>query len=185
MNYQQAIRTSLAELHEALDAIDEESTETFLAQLMEAEQVFFVGVGRVMLSLKAIAKRMAHLGVRAHVVGDITEPAITPRDLLVAGSGSGESAVPVAIAHKAKSIGAKVVWIGSNPQSTLARMCDFAVRIPVQTKLSMPGEIQSRQLMTSLFEQSLLLYGDALAAMIAGRRGIDFADLWRFHANLE
>lgn len=183
--YAQTVRVILDELNEALDSVDDGSTEEFLSMLENAEQVFFIGVGRVMLSLEAISKRLAHLGIRAHVVGEITEPAITERDMLVVGSGSGESLVPVAIARKAKSLGAKLVLIGGNSKSTIAQMADLFVRIPVQTKLALPGEIVSQQPMTSLFEQSLLLYGDALAAMIIARHGIDAKKLWRCHANLE
>ena len=59
--------------------------------LTSAKRVFFVGVGRVLLSLEAIAKRYAHLGIDTVIVGQITEPAITKDDVLVVGSGSGET----------------------------------------------------------------------------------------------
>lgn len=39
--------------------------------------------------------------------------------------------------------------------------------------------------MTSLFEQSLLLFGDMLAMAIIERRGLDMDRLWQYHANLE
>ena len=39
--------------------------------------------------------------------------------------------------------------------------------------------------MTSLFEQSLLLFGDATAMMLIRDRGIELEKLWEFHANLE
>ena len=185
MDYTAYTALVLDELKEALGAVNKQSTEAFVAEIEGANQVFFVGVGRVLLSLKSVAKRLAHLGVKAHIVGEITEPAITPDDVLVVGSGSGESLFPVAIARKAKSLGARVVMIGSNTHSTLAGMADLVVRIPVQTKLGLPGEIPSRQPMTSLFEQALLLYGDVIAAMMIEKRGIDIKSLWRCHANLE
>ena len=96
-------------------------------QSMNAEKVFFVGVGRVMLALECIAKRYAHLGIHAVVVGEITEPAITPKDVLVVGSGSGETLFPLGIARKAHSIGAKVVHIGSNPKSSMTAKTATAI----------------------------------------------------------
>ncbi len=39
--------------------------------------------------------------------------------------------------------------------------------------------------MTSLFEQSLLLFGDTTAMMLVKDRKIVVADLWQYHANLE
>ena len=183
--YSEARDTILAELSASLGAVREEEVERFAELLFLARSVFFVGVGRVLLSLEAMAKRLHHIGVDTHVVGDIAEPAITSDDLLVVGSGSGESVVPVAIAKVAKRYGAKVVHLGSNPQSSLAPLTDLLVRIPVKTKLNLPDELASEQIMSSLFEQSLLLLGDAIALMEARRRGLDLKELWRRHANLE
>jgi len=38
---------------------------------------------------------------------------------------------------------------------------------------------------SSLFEQTLLLLGDAVALMIVERRKLNLKDLWQYHANLE
>jgi 6-phospho-3-hexuloisomerase len=176
----------LSELKAALEAVDPLEVERFVDALLRAEKVFFVGVGRVLLSLQALVKRLNHLGIRAWCLGDLGEPAITSRDLLVAGSGSGESVVPVAVARIARKHGARVAHIGSNPESSLAPYTDLFVRIPVKTRLARPGEIPSRQIMTSLFEQALYLFGDAVALMVMERKGLtDLDSLWERHANLE
>ena len=158
-----------------------------LAQaILEADQVFFVGVGRVLLSLQCVCKRLAHLGIRAHYVGEITEPAITEKDLLIVGSGSGASLFPLGIAKKARSaVGCRIVHIGSNPNSEMKDIADFMVRIPVRTKFYLEDEIDSCQIMTSLFEQSVLLLGDILAKIIVEQRQLDMKALWQYHANLE
>lgn len=184
-NYTDTVKTVLAEVDAALCSVDPESVQKFVDAVLEADQVFFVGVGRVLLSLQAICKRLAHLGIKAHYVGDITEPAITDKDLLIVGSGSGGSLFPVAIAKKAKTYGAKIVHIGSNPQSEMKDIADFMVRIPVRTKNYLEDEIDSVQPMTSLFEQSLLVFGDIVAKMIVDERKIDMKSLWQYHANLE
>ena len=173
------------ECQRALQKIDEEQSQQLVEAIFNADEVFFIGVGRVMLSLQAICKRFAHFGIKAHCVGEITEPAITDKDLLIVGSGSGETLFPVAIAQKAKKIGTKVAWIGSNQESTIAKLADYKVRIPVQSKLNKPDELHSQQPMTSLFEQTLLLYGDSLAMEIMERKGLQFENLWKYHANLE
>ena len=90
-NYNQTVKDVLGELDKALGAVDPETVEKFVKAVLEADQVYFVGVGRVLLSLQAICKRLAHLGIKTHYVGEITEPAITDKDLLVVGSGSGGS----------------------------------------------------------------------------------------------
>ena len=185
VTFEQTSALILEELKTALSHVEPESVDRLIDAILEADQVFFVGVGRVMLSLQAVAKRLAHLGIRTHCVGEITEPAITPRDLLIVGSGSGTTLFPAAIAQKAHSIGAKVVHIGSNPDSPLKDIAAFMVRIPVRTKYYLDDEIDSRQPMTSLFEQSLLLLGDTVAKMIIDRRGLEMKALWQYHANLE
>ena len=185
MDYQQARRLVLSELDTALSRVDAAQADALADEILSAEKVFLVGVGRVLLSLQAFCKRLNHLGIPAYFVGEINEPALTDRDLLIVGSGSGESLVPVAISKKAKSLGARVAHIGSNPESSLAPITDLFVRIPVQTKFNYPGELTSEQIMSSLFEQALLLLGDCVCLMIARRRSLDIKALWQHHANLE
>lgn len=184
-DYSQTYHMILGECEKSLGSIRKEDVEQLVEEILHSRKVFFIGVGRVMLSLEAFAKRLAHCGIDTVCVGQITEPAITTDDILIAASGSGESLVTVGIARKAKSLGAKVVMIGSNPESTLASFADIFVRIPVRTKLRREDEISSSQPMTSLFEQTLLLFGDTVAALIIEKLGLDMDGLWKCHANLE
>jgi 6-phospho-3-hexuloisomerase len=184
--FRESCQLVLGELAQALGAVEEAQIEVLVQAILAADKVFAVGVGRVLLSLQAVVKRLNHLGIRAWYVGEINEPAITGRDLLIVASGSGESVVPLSIARVARRHGARIAHIGSNPKSSMAPLADLFVRLPVRTRLELPGEIPSRQIMTSLFEQGLLLLGDVLAMLLAERRGIqDVGGLWQLHANLE
>ncbi len=183
--YDQTYDMILHEIRNALQKVDRDALAKLVSDIQKADDVFFIGVGRVMMSLEAICKRLTHLGIRAHCVGDITEPAIKKTDLLIIGSGSGESIVPVAIAKKAKEFNAKIVHIGSNPNGSVSMYVNYMVRIPVQTRLYLEDEIKSSQIMTSLFEQTLLILGDTIAQIIADNSQTDFHELWQYHANLE
>lgn len=183
--YELTYQMVLKEIEGALKGVDRLALERLVDDIQTADDVFFIGVGRVMLALDAICKRLTHLGIRAHCVGDITEPAIKDTDLLIVGSGSGESIVPVVIAKKAKELGAKIVHIGSNPNGSVSEHVDYMVRVPVQTRLYLPDEVRSSQIMTSLFEQTLLILGDVIAQMIVDKRRVDLKALWQYHANLE
>ncbi|MDO4262107.1 MAG: sugar isomerase [Eubacteriales bacterium] len=185
--YKKTCTAVLDELDRTLDSIDTASLERLTEEILKADQVFFIGVGRVLLSLQSVCKRLAHLGIRAHYVGEITEPCFTENDLLIVGSGSGGSLFPLNIAKKARRVvpACRIVHIGSNPNSEMKDICDFMVRIPVRTKNYLEDEIDSCQPMTSLFEQSLLLVGDILAKMIIERKTLDMKSLWQYHANLE
>lgn len=185
-NYTNTCNAVLDELQRTLASIDPNALEQLTQAILAADQVFFIGVGRVLLSLQSVCKRLAHLGIKAHYVGEITEPAITKNDLLIVGSGSGASLFPLNIAKKARAtVGCKIVHIGSNPNSEMKDICDFMVRIPVRTKFYLEDEIDSCQPMTSLFEQTLLLVGDILAKMIIEQQHLDMKGLWQYHANLE
>lgn len=185
INYSQNKALVQSELNSALSHISDETIQLFINEILNADKVFFVGVGRVMLSLQSICKRLSHLGINAHYVGEITEPALTDKDLLIVGSGSGSTLFPVAITKKAHQLGARIVHIGSNPNSEISSIVNLMVRIPVQTKYYLEDEIPSEQPMTSLFEQSLLLLGDIVALMIIRQKQIDVKSLWQYHANLE
>ena len=184
--YQDTCSAVQDELQRTLQSIDPASLERLCQEILAADQVFFVGMGRVLLSLQSVCKRLAHLGIKTHYVGEITEPAITKNDLLIVGSGSGASLFPLGIAKKARAtVDCKIVHIGSNPNSEMKDICDFMVRIPVRTKFYLEDEIDSCQPMTSLFEQTLLLMGDILAKMIIEEQKLDMKGLWQYHANLE
>ena len=185
-HYSKTCSDITSELERTLHSIDPAQVEQLKDAILQADQVFFVGVGRVMLSLQSICKRLAHLGIKAHYVGEITEPAITEIDLLIVGSGSGASLFPLGIAKKARAAAnCKIVHIGSNPNSEMKDIADFMVRIPVRTKLYLEDEIDSCQPMTTIFDQSLLLLGDILAKMMIEEKGLDMKGLWQYHANLE
>lgn len=185
VSYHDVSKEIIDELAQSLGKINSKEIEQLVSEIEKAEKVFFVGVGRVLLSLKSIAKRLAHLGIQTYIVGQITEPAITEKDLLIVGSGSGETAFPLIIAKKAKQFQAKVAHIGANPHSSMQAYADLFIRIPVSTKIQLPDEVPSMQPMTSLFEQSLLLLGDTIALMMIKEREIDMQSLWQYHANLE
>lgn len=176
----------LNEVQEALGCVQEMEVDTLISMILGAEKVFVVGVGRVLMMMQAFAKRLNHLGISTFYVGEVNEPAITEHDLLIVGSGSGESVIPLRIMQIAKRFDAKVAHIGSNPTSTMTSLEDAFVRIPCRTKLHLEDELDSSQPMSALFEQSLLLLCDTISLMLIYKKGInDISDLWRFHANLE
>lgn len=185
MNYKENYSLILKEIESVCSRISADDAEKLVHSIMSSNNVFLVGVGRVLLSLKAFSKRLNHLGIKSYIVGDINEPAITEHDLLIVGSGSGETVFPLNIARIAKNYRAKVIHIGSNPNSSLKKYTDLFVRIPIKTKANLPDEIQSRQIMSSLFEQTLYIFCDTVCMMILEKKNIDIDSLWQLHANLE
>ncbi|WP_392558871.1 6-phospho-3-hexuloisomerase [Orbus mooreae] len=171
------------ELDAVLSSIDAEQINQLISQLLTAEKVFIIGVGRVYVSLSAMAKRLNHLGIKTWMVGDINEPPITDKDLLLVGSGSGESLFPKNIALCAKKYNAKIAHLTSSPQSTIAQMADVVVDFHCNSKSG--NGIATIQPMTTLFEQSLLLFGDLICLELVRQKGLTLEEVAKNHANLE
>lgn len=173
------------EIGSVLGRVEEGEVEAFLNYLLKARRLFFVGVGRVKLMVQAFAKRLKHLGLDSHVVGETTVPGIGEEDLLVAASGSGETLTTVDVMRLAKKQGAKIALITASPGSTAKGISDVFVRIPCPTKLHLPGEIPSKQPMTNLFEQSLLIFCDCVSMIVQDRLNVSEEEMWKIHDNLE
>ncbi|MFR5079817.1 MAG: hypothetical protein ACLTDX_18120 [[Clostridium] innocuum] len=77
MNYIEARDTVLQELQTVFTNVKEAEVVAFWQkQSADAETVFAVGVGRVLLMLQAFVKRLNHLGIEATYVGAIDEPGL-------------------------------------------------------------------------------------------------------------
>ncbi len=175
----------LDELAQSLRRIDNAQLDRFLEELIMPRRVLCVGVGRVLISMKAWVKRMVHLSIDIDYVGSETERPIGKGDLLIVASSSGESVFPVSIARIAKQKGAAIAYVGCTKTSTCAMLADFCVLLPGRTKFAQSGEFASRQPMSTLFEQQLYLLCDILTLEIMGKKGWSEADIKDRHANLE
>ena len=178
-------RKITGEVQAVLDRVDPEETNRLIAEICSAQKVFIFAVGRVFLVLQCLGKRLGHLGIDCQVVGSTTEKPITSQDLLLIASGSGESKLPAEIARITKGKGARLGIITSARVSTIKSLSDFAVHLPCPTKNDPATGVASVQMMSTLFDQALHLYGDIVAIMIQQSKGIRNEDLWQSHANLE
>ena len=173
----------LQELQAISDLIRDEDAARLVNSILEAKKIFVAGAGRSGFMAKSFAMRMMHVGLDPYVVGETVTPNLEEGDLFIVGSGSGETKSLVAMAEKAKSIGAAVAAITIVPDSSIGRLADIVIEIPAQTKADTSNK--SIQPMGSLFEQSLLLFYDSLILQIMEKRGMDSGNMYGRHANLE
>ena len=159
-NYYENSQAVMEELEHLLEKISSEEIDQYVKALLEA-----------------------HLEISCHMVGDLNEPPITDKDLLVVGSGSGESVIPLEIAKKAKSYGATVIHLTSNPDSSIAKLADHIVKFDSPSKSNQT--FTSIQPMTTVFEQGLLIFHDVLALRLMNEKQMTMDDLKNRHANLE
>ncbi len=181
-------RSILDEMVAVTARIDPSRIDRVVDEILSARRIFVAGTGRSMLMMRALAMRLMQLSLIAFVVGETVTPSIGPDDLLIIGSGSGETATIRVMAQKAKESGARVTLLTIFPKSSIGRLADVIMTIPAATKKSeKSGDTASIQPGASLFEQCLLVIVDALILKIIERNDLlDFnAVLMQNHANLE
>jgi 6-phospho-3-hexuloisomerase len=166
----------LDEVRQALAGINDHEERGFVDAIVAAREIFITGRGRSGLVGGAFANRLAHLGKRAHVVGEATTPAISAGDLLVVCSGSGRTPGPLLNAQQAIEAGAQVWAVTQDPSSPLAAAAGHMVRIPAVPS-SQPG--------ASAFEQALLLFLDAVIVRLMARLGETEQTMLARHSRLE
>lgn len=180
----QLIESELTSVADTL-AADRAADIAHLADVLaDADRVFILGLGRSGLALQMTGMRLMHLGLQVHVVGDATTPAIRTGDVLLAASGSGTTGGIVRAAKSATDAGAVVAAITANPDSPLAQVSAATVVVPAAGKLDRSGAL-SAQYAGSLFEQSVVVIGDAIFHTLWIRSGASADDLWPRHSNLE
>ena len=177
----------LAEITTCLQQVSDESLAQAGALIEDAPGIFVCGAGRTGLMMRALGTRLMHLGKTVHVVGESTTPSIHAGELLILGSGSGQTATLLAIAQKAQSQGARILLFTTNPNSPLTNWADQTVALPAPSlgALDDGRELISMQPMGTLFEQSLLILCDTIILGLMSRKGVSAAQMRERHANLE
>lgn len=179
-------KSIVQELEKILEEIDCKGGEDLDQAISNADRIFLGAAGRSKLVLQAFGMRLMHLGKTVYVVGDVTTPAIKKTDLLIIGSGSGETKGLVNMANQAKNIESQILLITTNAKSTIGLMADYVILIKASTpKGSSTETFVSIQPGASLFEQALLIYLDSFILNRMINEELDLKYIMERHANLE
>ncbi|MBP1905541.1 6-phospho-3-hexuloisomerase [Paenibacillus turicensis] len=175
----------IEELNKTANSIPDEASEALLNQMMKSGKIFVAGAGRSGLMGKAFVMRMMHMGLDAYVVGETVTANLEKGDLLIIGTDSGETKTLIPIAEKAKSLGGIVAAVTISQDSTIGKLADIVVKLPGSPKEQHESISQSIQPMGSLFEQTMLLFYDALILRYMTQKGLSSSQMYGKHANLE
>jgi 6-phospho-3-hexuloisomerase len=173
------------ELKQTADLIHDDEVGKLADRILQSNKVFVAGAGRSGLMIKAFAMRLMQMGIDVYVVGETVTPNLEKEDLLIIGSGSGETRSLVPLADKAKSLGGSVAVVTISPESTIGKISDIAIKLPGVPKDQANSSHKTIQPMGALFEQSLLLYCDAVILNMMQKQGLDTNTMFGRHANLE
>lgn len=95
----------LEELEKNQRSLQEPQFQKLIEEILRAGYIFTAGAGRSKTAIQAFTNRLMHLGLPVSLVGEITAPHTKPGDLLIIGSGSGETESLVAMAKKRSKTG--------------------------------------------------------------------------------
>ncbi|MCD6416987.1 MAG: SIS domain-containing protein [Planctomycetes bacterium] len=169
-----------------LARMEESAADELIRAILGANRVFVSGKGRSGLVARCFAMRLMQMGFDAHVPGEATCPRIGAGDLMIAVSCSGTTMTTVTFARISRDSAARVVAVTAAEDSALAQNADQLVLIPTSSENVKSGYryvIGPRN--NTLFEETLLLYFDAVVDAILESEDIPEAALQRRHTNLE
>jgi 6-phospho-3-hexuloisomerase len=174
------------EIGRAAQGVDPATLEALAAEIAVARRVVAHGVGREGLMMRALAMRLYHLGLNAHVVGDMSCPPVGPGDLLLVSAGPGSFSTVEALLGVARRAGARTACVTAEPGGAAPRMSDRVLVIPAQTMANDQGPTASSVLpMGSLFEGAQFLVFELLVLLLRDRLGEPAERMRARHTNLE
>src|SRR3989344_3401924 len=179
------IELILQEIHSVLQATDNQQVNTLVKEIMKSQKIVTIGAGRMGMTARAFAMRLKHLGMDAYSLGDSNVPNLGKNELLVVASGSGETQTIFDIASIAKKSKVKIALVTGKPKSRIGKLADHIVQIKAPTKFDLTGQLTSIQPMTTLFEQSTLIFFDAVVLILMEKTKQTLHELWKRHSRLE
>ncbi|MFM1651578.1 6-phospho-3-hexuloisomerase [Brevibacillus sp. B_LB10_24] len=177
----------IKELEEDAKHIEQEQLDKLTEAILRAKRIFVAGAGRSGFVARAFSNRLMHLGFTVYFVGEPTTPSIQQDDLLIIGSGSGETKSLVTMAQTASRIGTKIATITIFPENTIGRLAKVIVTIPGVTAKSdaQSNKKESVQPLGSSFEQLTWLVYDSIIMELQKKTGQTNEQMFARHANLE
>ena len=177
---------ALADVARVIAAMPPDAAGPLIAAILGAKRIALHGLGREGLQMKGLAMRLYHLGLDAHVVGEMTTPPAGVGDLLMVSAGPGDFASIAALMARAKEAGARTAVVTAEVDGGAARRADAVLVIPAQTMANDQGAAATSVLpMGSLYEATMMLVFEVLVLDLRARLGESATTMRARHTNLE
>lgn len=189
MDFIEAGKIALSEIENTLVQVHLAEVEALVRHISSARRIALYGVGREGLMIKALAMRLFHLGLEAHVVGDMNTPNIETEDLLIVSAGPGMFSTVDSLVGVAQSAGAKTACFTAQPKK-LPQSIDLVLCLPAQTMANdlspeKTAETKSVLPMGSLYEGVLYVACEILVLQLQQHLSVDSMNMRDRHTNLE
>jgi 6-phospho-3-hexuloisomerase len=183
-NVAQLGQQALEEIGAVFAKLEPNIMDPLLEEIVNARRIATYGVGREGLMMKAFCMRLFHLGLNAHVVGDMTTPPLETGDLLMVSAGPGNFSTVAGLVGVARASGARTLCFTAEPDGAVPKACDTVIVLPAQT---MANDKSSSALlpMGSLYEAVQLVFYDLVSIMLRERLNQTPLEMRGRHTNLE
>jgi 6-phospho-3-hexuloisomerase len=175
---------ALDEIRGVLEAGAAAEVDRLCEELQKARRIACYGVGREGLMMRALCMRLMHLGLDAHMVGDMTTPPLSEGDLLVISAGPGSFSTVKALQGVAHSAGARTAVLTAQPGGEVSSAADTVIHLRAQTMADDKGGTSVLP-MGSLFEAAMLIFFDIVSIVLRERTGQTMEGMRGRHTNLE
>ena len=185
-DYSSSVIGAASELQTAASKVNPAEVAELVRIIAAAHRIALYGVGREGLMMRALAMRLYHLGLDAHMVGDMSCPPLGPGDLLIVSAGPGDFSTVAGLVGVAHGAGAATACVTARPNAPVPLACDHVLTIPAQTMADDQTPAPASVLpMGSLFEGAQYLVFEILILQLRGHIGATPAAMRARHTNLE
>lgn len=159
----------LNEIQTVLRKVNTKEVDDFIDRIISAKKIVTCGAGRMGMMARAFAMRLSHLNMQAFNLGDSNVPRIGKGDLLIVCSGSGETKTIKELAFIAKEHEAQIALLTNRRESSIGKISDAIVTLAASSKVCPHEKPSSIQPMTTLNEQSCLIFLDTLVLLLMNK----------------
>jgi len=159
--------------NDVFDKIEASQLENAVSLILKAEKIYVLGIGHSGMFGRILSMKLNHVGLRAYTVFDEINPPFNEKDLFIAISQSGETKTILALAHKAKKLGGKVLGVTSVGDSTLGDIADSLICIEKHGRfaefkaLGAIGDTKNQNLLGALFGFNIYVLFYTIIIMLA------------------
>ncbi len=175
----------LTEIKTVLSKINEQEVDALVNHILSSKRIIASGAGRVGMAVRGFVMRLKHLGLDAYILGDANVPSLRQQDLFLVCSGSGETQTIYELVLIAQKNQANIALITGNPESRMGKVAQSIVQIKAPSKTKKIENFVSIQPMTTLNEQSIAIFFDALVLRLMEELNETHDTMWARHSNLE
>lgn len=166
-NIQNDLNIILNEISSCISSVSDNDILNICDLINSSENIITIGAGRMGYSLKAFSMRLSHLGYKSFHLGDTNVPRCGQNDLIIVGSGSGETKSILGLVETAKSANSKILCVTQNKSSSIANISDLVITL---------NNIKSSQIMKTLAEQSTYILYDIISKKLSETKDMSYVE---------